>query len=632
MKTIAYFIFLMTLSVCGFSQASIFFSKIVHDFDKIEENSEAKCVFNFKNNGPGELKIISIKASCGCITASCPKMTLNSGESSEINVTYNSKNRPGAFNKTVTVTTNSSPESTILNIKGTAVPANEIKVNASNQNNNTSSTNTSQGTQNNITVQSNSSNSPAVLLKSNNHVITYSFSGDNIIFILEDINDQDNTLWNVGGERGFCWDISTICCSQRRNLSQGNRAEWAHYGQDASLIEVDMDLNNKMDNRDKGFYISKKEGANAHWLTDDFYFLSSDSRDQGFGMGNIPIKESKADANSKWVKSQFSSKEHPIFTYTIPLQEIMDFEKMKINIRFIFLRSSLRNTKNFAEELTKKPNPPSDCRHYYYPEQDVCSNSPKFFTIDLFNTTNEIVLNMKKKLENEKVKQATAEEDASLISKLYTAEAMKKATSTLPKYDGVYIKLKNSTYVEVLKQNCYYSLTRDASKGKGFMSGEIQRMVRKQGLTPYYKQKVFDTLRIVQIQKSDYVNFSVVASASLKKDIDFLSLHPVKLYPLYPLTGGTMYLISIPDGDKIEGMLEGINIYWFDSKLTFDRTPGESWSYTYNLNTPLDLGYYGLWLNRNIWIFQIIPDKTKTNKSANTGKSNTDKTKNTKKK
>lgn len=471
-----------------------------------------------------------------------------------------------------------------------------------------------------------------VLVKNNDHIITYSFSGENIIFTLEDINDPDNNVWNDNGPRGYCWQNYNTYCFNKLS------APSVSYGTDASLIEIDFDLNNKIEGgKDKGFYINKKEGANAHWLDKDFSFLDNDARDRA--NKKTVISDSKSTAYSKWTTSQYLSKQHPVFIYTIPLSEIMDFEKMKINLRFMFLRSTGTTDKPFGPKYT----PPNDKKHYFYPDGDFCNPSSKLFIIDFNNSTDEVVKNLKKKFEDEKVKQLNAKEDASSSNKLYSIEVMKKSTTTLPKYDGVFIKLKNGKYVEVIQQKLFYGVIRLATKGRViYLDDETSKQIKAGGYNPYYLQSVFETLQIIQIQKSDFINFSVVASSYLKTDVDFLSFHPVKLYPLSPLPEGKYFLFPCDYGEYTYNrnsfvwtgkVIEGVNFYWFDSKIQTERSPGDSWSYSYKVTQPLDIGYYGLWANKNIWIFQIIPDQPKSNNNAksinkpnsgaNTNKTNT---------
>ena len=89
-----------------------------YDFGRIEYTKDTLVAhFWFKNQGVGELKILSTKASCGCTVASFPETTpgMSGGE---IVVKYFSSNT-GFINKSVTVQTNdTNNEIIILRIKG----------------------------------------------------------------------------------------------------------------------------------------------------------------------------------------------------------------------------------------------------------------------------------------------------------------------------------------------------------------------------------------------------------------------------------------------------------------------------------------------------------------------------------
>ncbi len=91
-----------------------------HNFGNIEEGGNATHVFKFVNHGKEPLVIQSARASCGCTTPSYSKEPVKPGASGEVTAVYNTKNRPGNFNKTVTVTTNMGKK--VLKISGVVNP------------------------------------------------------------------------------------------------------------------------------------------------------------------------------------------------------------------------------------------------------------------------------------------------------------------------------------------------------------------------------------------------------------------------------------------------------------------------------------------------------------------------------
>jgi hypothetical protein len=74
--------------------------------------------FKFKNTGTVPLVISNVRASCGCTTPKWTREPVAPNASGEITVSYDPKNRPGVFNKTVTVSSNAQNSNVILEISG----------------------------------------------------------------------------------------------------------------------------------------------------------------------------------------------------------------------------------------------------------------------------------------------------------------------------------------------------------------------------------------------------------------------------------------------------------------------------------------------------------------------------------
>lgn len=94
------------------------FEKEVHDFGTIKEGVQAEYVFKFTNTGKEPLVITNVQASCGCTTPKWTKEPIKPGESGSVTAIYNSKGRPGNFNKAVTITSNAKTAQKVLFIKG----------------------------------------------------------------------------------------------------------------------------------------------------------------------------------------------------------------------------------------------------------------------------------------------------------------------------------------------------------------------------------------------------------------------------------------------------------------------------------------------------------------------------------
>ncbi len=105
------------------------FEENQHDFGKIQQNGNGKFSFKFENTGKEPLIIQNVRSSCGCTVAKRPTAPILPGESSEIDVKYDTR-RIGRFNKNITITSNADNKSVILHIKGEVIakPKEEVPV------------------------------------------------------------------------------------------------------------------------------------------------------------------------------------------------------------------------------------------------------------------------------------------------------------------------------------------------------------------------------------------------------------------------------------------------------------------------------------------------------------------------
>lgn len=93
------------------------FEKIEIDYGKIKKGSEPLRVFNFKNTGTEPLIISNAQGSCGCTVPTYPQEPIMPGQTSKIEVRYDTQ-RVGGFTKSVTLTTNEANSTRVLTIKG----------------------------------------------------------------------------------------------------------------------------------------------------------------------------------------------------------------------------------------------------------------------------------------------------------------------------------------------------------------------------------------------------------------------------------------------------------------------------------------------------------------------------------
>jgi len=77
-----------------------------HDFGTIEADSKVNYSFTFKNTGQADLVISRAVGSCGCTIPEYPKDPIKAGESGKIDVSFNSANKHGNQQKSITIYTN----------------------------------------------------------------------------------------------------------------------------------------------------------------------------------------------------------------------------------------------------------------------------------------------------------------------------------------------------------------------------------------------------------------------------------------------------------------------------------------------------------------------------------------------
>jgi hypothetical protein len=133
MKKAVLTLVLMLMAVMSFNKAAaqiesgpkIDFTKETHDYGTIKYGADGSCSFEFKNTGNAPLIISNAKGSCGCTVPEWPKEPIAPGAKATIKVKYDTK-RPGAINKSVTITSNAVNEPTkVIRIKGNVLPAPE---------------------------------------------------------------------------------------------------------------------------------------------------------------------------------------------------------------------------------------------------------------------------------------------------------------------------------------------------------------------------------------------------------------------------------------------------------------------------------------------------------------------------
>jgi hypothetical protein len=93
------------------------FNEEIHDFGRVIQGEKVSYAFKFTNVGKSDLVITDAKGSCGCTIADYPKTAIAPNAEGVIDVTFNTENKKGYQNKTITIIANTQPNTKVLNIK-----------------------------------------------------------------------------------------------------------------------------------------------------------------------------------------------------------------------------------------------------------------------------------------------------------------------------------------------------------------------------------------------------------------------------------------------------------------------------------------------------------------------------------
>jgi hypothetical protein len=124
-KTIFTLLFAVAAMVSAYAQPkelvsgpAIKLDKDVHDYGEVPFGGNGECKFKVTNTGTEMLILTNCQGSCGCTVPKCDPNPILPGESSLIEVKYDTK-RPGPIAKTVTINSNAVNEPVkVVSIKG----------------------------------------------------------------------------------------------------------------------------------------------------------------------------------------------------------------------------------------------------------------------------------------------------------------------------------------------------------------------------------------------------------------------------------------------------------------------------------------------------------------------------------
>ena len=111
--------FLLLAVAVSAQKPVIDFETETHDFGEIQEkDGPVTFIFKYKNSGKTPLVLNNVQASCGCTTPEWTRTPIKPGADGSIKVTFDPANRPGTFNKTITVQSNADKSTKTLRISG----------------------------------------------------------------------------------------------------------------------------------------------------------------------------------------------------------------------------------------------------------------------------------------------------------------------------------------------------------------------------------------------------------------------------------------------------------------------------------------------------------------------------------
>ncbi len=109
----------VTASWSQHSKPAFSFNETLYNFGEVKEaGGKVAHAFTFTNTGSLPLVIHNVRASCGCTSPEWSKKPIVPGGKGYIKATFDPSNRPGNFNKTITVTANTATPNTVLRITG----------------------------------------------------------------------------------------------------------------------------------------------------------------------------------------------------------------------------------------------------------------------------------------------------------------------------------------------------------------------------------------------------------------------------------------------------------------------------------------------------------------------------------
>lgn len=107
-----------SLSKAAAQLGKVEFEESAFDFGQVKEGAQVKHTFVLKNTGDAPVILSKVTASCGCTQPEFSKSPILPGETSDIQVTFNSEGQVGKQQKIITIQSNASNGLTTVQLKG----------------------------------------------------------------------------------------------------------------------------------------------------------------------------------------------------------------------------------------------------------------------------------------------------------------------------------------------------------------------------------------------------------------------------------------------------------------------------------------------------------------------------------
>jgi hypothetical protein len=104
------------------SFARMTFEEPTFDFGEVNEGTVVNHVFKFTNTGKVPLTIMNARSSCGCTVPEWPEAPIPPGGRGEIKVKFDTEGKSRKQKKAVTVTANTYPNETVVELVGIVNP------------------------------------------------------------------------------------------------------------------------------------------------------------------------------------------------------------------------------------------------------------------------------------------------------------------------------------------------------------------------------------------------------------------------------------------------------------------------------------------------------------------------------